>query len=467
MAVRFDAAADRLLDTTTLISMNNPYTVFMFFRLGSNPGANVATLWTANRTGSFTFLDWLAVTNPGSINFSVRVAGSSGTTITGSAALSTATWYAVGLVRSSTTSLAVYYMPVGGSGMIADVENTTNIGARSAALREEIGGLTASNVNPLSNAAGRVMGFKAWQAALSQAELELEALTLRPQRTADLYRWTPLWPGDHTTDYSGNGRTWSEAGLTDEDNPPVGWGGLAAVLVPAVTTYEQAIAGAIEPTGALLRAISKRQAGGITPAGAIARQATKTPAGSITPAGVTRKTTSKLLAGEVEPAGGLVKMVQKLLAGVVEPIGDLVRQAGIFLTGALTPAGSLVKQTAKSLAGVLTPSGLVDAGRTLFQALVGGLQPASSLVKQTAKQVAGALTPDGDVSAIRVLFVALAGALAPVGTLATELVNTLVRLYEIVNGSFTALVSLAGRITTPALRGGFGRSDVEGEVEDD
>ena len=467
MSIRFDAAADRLSDASAPLDYSNPYTVFFFFYLTSDPVAATAVLWTANRNSSSTYLDWLGVTNSSGIKFSVRSQSATGSTVIGSNTLSTATWYAGALVRSSDTSLQVYFMPVGVGGMTADALNTSSIAGRPAVQQEEIGGVTTSNVNPLSAAGGRVAGFKSWQAALSPAELELEAASLRPQRTDNLYRWSPLWPGDHLTDYSGNGRAWTEAGLTDEDSPPVGWHGLSAVLIPASTTYEQAIAGGITPAGALLRATNKFYVGGITPAGGLTRQAAKVFAGAVTPSGASVKTTGKVTDGAIEPAGALVKQATKILAGVVEPAGALVRQATKVLIGGLTPAGSLLRDTAKILAGALTPSGAVDSGRTLFQALAGSLTPAGVVLKQTALSVAGSLTPAGGITAVRVLFLALVGALTPSGALTTEAINTLVRLIEYVNGSFVALVNLAGRIISPALRGEFGRSDVEGEVEND
>lgn len=469
MSIRFDAAADRLVVTSGMIDHNSAYTVLLFFYLLNDPGAgNVYMIWSCNQNLSGINYDHLFVTNASGIRLgcTANKTGSS-TTENASATISTGTWYCVALVRSGNTDLQIYQAALGAA-MTSVATNTRDVSSRLAATREEIGGYQSSNSNPLGTPGARIFAVKQWQAALSADELTLEAQTIRPQRTANLYRWTSFWEGEPAADYSGNGRSWGTAGsLTDEQNAPVSWGaGLASALIAVSTTYEQAIAGAIEPTGALLRVINKRQAGALTPAGAIARQATKAPVGSVTPAGVTRKTTSKLLAGGAEPAGSLTSMAIKMLAGALTPAGDLVRQAGIFLSGALTPAGGLVKQTAKNLAGGIEPTGLVDASRALFQALTGALTPAGALLKTTAKQVAGALTPAGDLSAIRVLFQALAGALTPAGVVATELVNTLVRLYEVVNGSFVALVALAGRVFRPALRGSFGRSDVEGEVED-
>jgi hypothetical protein len=81
----------------------------------------------------------------------------------------------------------------------------------------------------LSRLNGRAAYLKDWSAALSQAEIQQEMSCIAPRRTADLYAWLPTFPGsgERGRDYSGYARDYSEAGaLTDEDPPPVSWGGL-------------------------------------------------------------------------------------------------------------------------------------------------------------------------------------------------------------------------------------------------
>ena len=76
--------------------------------------------------------------------------------------------------------------------------------------------------------------IKYWDAALTDAELMLEAYSLRPRRTADLNRWSPGFHSvlaDAIKDYSGNGRDWSQYGTPAvADGPPVGWG--APIWIP-------------------------------------------------------------------------------------------------------------------------------------------------------------------------------------------------------------------------------------------
>ncbi|ARX81498.1 hypothetical protein SMD44_00896 [Streptomyces alboflavus] len=71
---------------------------------------------------------------------------------------------------------------------------------------------------------GAVCAVKIWTAALTQNELESEALLYRPQRIANLVGWYPLHRPE-TADYSGNGRTLSGgAGTAQEDGPGISWG---------------------------------------------------------------------------------------------------------------------------------------------------------------------------------------------------------------------------------------------------
>lgn len=80
---------------------------------------------------------------------------------------------------------------------------------------------------------GTVSAVKAWDAVLTQAEIEQERWTILPRRFADLHLWTPMFPGsgERVRDYSGNGKDWTEGGtLADEDGPPVSWGASSIML---------------------------------------------------------------------------------------------------------------------------------------------------------------------------------------------------------------------------------------------
>lgn len=70
---------------------------------------------------------------------------------------------------------------------------------------------------------GNAAHIKIWDAVLTQAEIEQEKWSVRPQRIANLHLWSPLFKDDF--DYSGNGKNWTSGGAdTFVDGPPVGWG---------------------------------------------------------------------------------------------------------------------------------------------------------------------------------------------------------------------------------------------------
>lgn len=68
--------------------------------------------------------------------------------------------------------------------------------------------------------------IKAWDQALSLAELQAERASGAPVRTANLNRYHRLLDASDTADYSGNGRTIALNGAVTEGSEPVGWPGL-------------------------------------------------------------------------------------------------------------------------------------------------------------------------------------------------------------------------------------------------
>ena len=414
MAVRFDASSDGLSSTSAVIDHNAAYTVLLWFYLVSDPGGTRRVIWTANQNTA-AWYDYLYVVNSSGIKIGIEAwLNVSGTAVLSSSSISTGTWYCVAVVRESTSSLKLYFGVLGG-GLTLQATNTQSVASRSAATREELGAWTTSNSNALGVPGGRIFAYKEWQTNLSLAELNQEAQRIAPVRFANLYRWTPCWPGDRTGDYSGNGRDWNADGtLTDEDNPPLSWGAMTpSVLRDDGPDYTQDIDGAMTPAGALVRQANKQAAGSLTPSGAVVRQATKKPAGGLTPVGVMHLTLSRILAGSLTPSGAMVRMAikqpggalapsgamvrqaQKTLAGSMASAGSLLNQAQKTLAGSLTPVGVALKETAKLLAGSIEPDGAIFASRTYFQIVAGALTPAGALVKQATIMLAGALQPVG------------------------------------------------------------------------
>jgi len=262
---------------------------------------------------------------------------------------------------------------------------------------------------------GRLAHVKIWNAQLTQAEIQQEMYTIRPQRYANLWCWMPMIEtgGSRDSEWSGSGNTWTENGtLSDEAGPPVSWG-VAPWVVPFVasggpTTYYST------PSGSL------------APAGAQARRTSKTPAGSVTPSGATSKRTSKYPAGSVGLAGALaaVRTALASVGGSLAPAGTLARSTAKQAAGSVGLAGTLARSTAKNLAGSLALAGALATqliGGVIEQAVGGTLALAGTLARATSITVSGALTPAGSIA--RRIARTLAGALALAGSAVTTWIS--------------------------------------------
>lgn len=366
------------------------------------------------------------------------------------------TWYHLAMVRESGTSLKLY---VNGT---LELTETDSVAARGSATRFEVGAFTSSNFNPY---AGRVAGIKVWETGLTLAEVLQEMHTLRPQRFANLSMFTPCFPasGERTRDYSGNGRDWTEVGtLTDEDPPPVSYGGRTWFLpyTAGTTIYNitpsgsvsgagvlgkwdaKPTAGAVTSSGALARGGAKPVAGALTGTGVTGRQAGKVVSGSTTSAGALGRDLSMSLGGSLMGAGALVKAIllsaylaslaapgalfkqtQKILPGSATGSGTLaaIKIALLNLAGDLTPSGALVRDTVKTLAGSATTTGA--HAKAIARTYAGALTGIGMLLKDAAAMFAGALTGAGALTTIKVALLTLTGALSPAGALGRDISN--------------------------------------------
>ena len=234
MSVRIDASGDYLRRTTGLLDFQQPYTVMFWYSLASNTAAGYQGILTISSGGSA--YDEFFLDSAG--NFSLECSGNSASAVDGRIPL-VDRWYHIALVRRSQTLMEVY---VDG---VLDITNTANVSARNPA--------TAANLSFGTNAFsewtnGRFANAKAWQAALSRAEIIAEASEFATVRQANLHAWWPLLPGARTVDWSGNARALTEGGtLTDEAGPlpasvPVWWLPVAVAASGAQTVNANAIA---------------------------------------------------------------------------------------------------------------------------------------------------------------------------------------------------------------------------------
>lgn len=223
MAIRCDAAADRLLATANMIDVNGSFTVMFWFYISSAPATDsFNTLYIANNNDIFTGdseLDGIDVTNSGGNNRIEVYCSENGTfnSTRGTTNLSNSTWYHVAIRRNSATNIQQLL-----NGVWEGTQTANMLGSRTI-TRSEFGVAGSSNTDPFN---GRFAAIKEYDAYLSDDEILNEMRHIRPVRFANLRRWLPVFPGsgERGNDYSGNNYDYTEGGtLTDEDPPPVSW----------------------------------------------------------------------------------------------------------------------------------------------------------------------------------------------------------------------------------------------------
>lgn len=217
MAVRFDAAADRLLRTSDLLDFNSPYTIMAWVYRISDLNA-YTTIFDLSRGTDNANEDFIGCTADGTSLVAYIASGGAYQETAGGTTLPEKTWSHVAVVRESTTSLRIY---LNGS-LVAT--NTQNVASRGAIQRLECGAALDTNISRFD---GRLSRIKAWSTNLTQDQVLSEMNRVLPLNFSNLYGFWPTFLGtDRTKDYSGLGRDWTAGGsLTDEDDAPVTWGG--------------------------------------------------------------------------------------------------------------------------------------------------------------------------------------------------------------------------------------------------
>ncbi len=234
MPVRIDASGDYLRRTSGLIDYQSAYTVAFWYSLTVNSGASYEAIFTLSGGGSAYDELFLDASNV----LKLECSGNSAGTVAGRTLL-VDRWYHIVVVRKSTSLMEVYV-----DGQL-DITNTTSVASRNPA--------TPANMSFGTNAFsewtnGRFANAKAWQAALSRAEIIAESGEFANVRQANIYAWWPMLPGARTVDWSGNVRVLTEGGtLTDEAGPlpasvPTWW---LPIAVDAAVTIAPSVSDAV------------------------------------------------------------------------------------------------------------------------------------------------------------------------------------------------------------------------------
>ena len=168
------------------INYNSNYTVCFWINAETLSNADRLFTVTASRGGGYQDEVLIRFDDP---NYILRctVVGAASTSVNGTTALSADTWYHVAMIRSGTSAYKVYLDAV------EEISNTQSISGRDTPLVMTVGGTVAdwgSNPNKFASGFnGTIAHVKMWETDLSIAELERESMSLRPQKTDNLFAW--------------------------------------------------------------------------------------------------------------------------------------------------------------------------------------------------------------------------------------------------------------------------------------
>lgn len=212
MAVRFDAASDRVSIAATLPDPATAITITGWAYVSVDTGTNATMCRVHAASGAST-----------TITFATDGAAPAGAGyFTGGGSIVSSTQSPVGAWRKvavtcTGTSGNVYVATVGGG---TDNDAGT-VGGAASPTGLTLGGRSSGDSSEWFN--GRLAYWRVWSAVLSQAEIEAEWASTTPVRTSNLWADWPLTVHTDLTDHSGNGRNLSagSTATTTEDGPPI------------------------------------------------------------------------------------------------------------------------------------------------------------------------------------------------------------------------------------------------------
>lgn len=240
MAVRFDAASDRVSIAATLPDPATAITITGWAYVSADTGTNATMCRVHAVSGASTTITF-ATDGGAPAGVGYFTAGGS---IVSSTQSPVGSWRKVALTCTGTSG-NVYVATVGG-GTDTDSGTVAGVAAPSGLT---LGGRSSGDSSEWFN--GRLAYWRVWSAVLSQSEIEAEWASTTPVRTSGLWADWPLEVHTDLTDHSGNGRdlTAGSTATTTEDGPPLAGPitGSGAVTAPAA---EVSGAGTVTVTGA-------------------------------------------------------------------------------------------------------------------------------------------------------------------------------------------------------------------------
>lgn len=346
MAVRFDAASDRLSWAGTAPTPSSGLTVayWAYIVVDRNDFSTMIRLHAGS--GGTTCTN-LATDSGGQLVCNFTAGGSSA----GPQNLPVGSWARVAVTVTGTTS--TIYVALDAAGATQSQAGT--VGANGAVSPDSgytVGGRAPADASEWYN--GRLAHLRLWSAVLTQTEIETEWASATPVRTANLFADYPLADATDLTDHSGAGRHLSagSTAVTTEDGPPITstvTGTLAATLptLAASGAGEATTAGQLTVT---LPTVAASGAGTLTAGGQL---------GGELPALTSTTTGGLILDGQLVAT---LPAIQTVAAGAAETAGQLVAALPALdteLAGTSTVAGDaaaiLPALTAALSGSVATP----------------------------------------------------------------------------------------------------------------
>lgn len=178
-----------------------------------------------------------------------------------------------------------------------------------------------------------------------------------------------------------------------------------AGALAALRAIVLSLAGTVTPAGTLTKAGSITRSGAVTPVGTTQKTAVIARDGSVTPSGTVAASNVLFLtlAGMVNPSGSIIRAVSARLSGSVTPAGVASKAVAVSAAGTVTPAGAASKLALVTRSGAVTPAGTTS--KAAGKGLAGVVTAVGSTVKLVATTVTGTVSPSGavTVSAITVV----------------------------------------------------------------
>lgn len=225
MALRSNVGTAFTSRTSGMVDHNLAYTVCFWVKLSSDRN-QYTHFWAASdtTTDSYEDSDFIGTDADGTTLRGGAYIAAAGGVVLG-AALTVDTWYHIAVKRTSVTDWRMYL-----NGAQSGATSTLDVTGRNATLGEFLHRL---NGDPYF-LDGLVAHYKAWNVALTDAQIAAEMRTIAPKRWANLVGWTPFISSVKADALKSRvGGDWTENGtLVVEQGPPVSWG-VGAQLVGA------------------------------------------------------------------------------------------------------------------------------------------------------------------------------------------------------------------------------------------